>query len=46
MPEKRQLTDEDAKKIIKDHCHVDHALDVQKFDVNIRNQYLKDLAAG
>ncbi len=46
MPEKRQLTDEDAKKIIKDHCHVNHALDVQKFDVNMRNQYLKDLKAG
>jgi putative transposase len=38
MPEKRQLTDEDAKKIIQDHCHVEHALDLQKFEVYKRNQ--------
>ncbi len=46
MPEKRQLTDEVARKIIKDHCHIDHAFDLQKFDVNKRNQYLKELREG
>lgn len=43
MLEKRQLTDEEAKKIIKDHCHIDHAHDLQKFTANKRNLYLKDL---
>lgn len=43
MLEKRQLTDEEAKKIIKDHCHIDHAQDLQKFAANKRNLYLKDL---
>lgn len=43
MPEKRQLTDEDAKKIIQDHCHVEHVLDLQKFEVYKRNEYLKEL---
>ncbi|MCR6545975.1 transposase, partial [Dehalobacterium formicoaceticum] len=37
------LTDENAQKIIKDHCHVYHALDLQRFDANKRNLYLKDL---
>jgi len=43
MLEKRKLTDEEAKKIIKDHCHIDHAHDLQKFAANKRNLYLKDL---
>ena len=43
IPGKRQLTDEDAKKIIKDHCHIYNALDLYKFDVNKRNQYPKEL---
>jgi hypothetical protein len=46
IPEKRQITDENAKKIIKNHCHVGHALDMQKIDVNKRNQYLKELKEG
>ena len=46
MPEKRRLADQDAKKIIKVHCHIDHVLDLQKFDVKKRNQYLKDLKEG
>jgi len=46
IPGKRQLTGEDAKKIIKDHCHIYNALDLYKFDVNKRNQYLKELKEG
>lgn len=46
MLEKRKLTDEDAKKIIEDHCQLDHALDLQKVDLNKRNLYLKDLKEG
>ena len=46
IPGKRQLTDEDAKKIIKDHCHIYNTLDLHKFDVNKRNQYLKELKEG
>jgi putative transposase len=41
--ERRQITDAEAVKIIKKHCIVDHAIDIQKFDANKRNQCLKDL---
>jgi putative transposase len=41
--ERRQITDAEAVKIIKKHCKVDHSIDLQKFDVNKRNQCLKDL---
>ncbi|MCF8012376.1 MAG: transposase [Clostridiales bacterium] len=44
--EKRKLTDNDARKVIKDHCKVDHAMDLQKFDINKRNLYIKDLKEG
>ncbi len=40
---KRQITDDDARRIIKDHCKVDHAIDLQKFDLYKRNIYLKNL---
>ena len=43
MPEKRRLTDADARKTIKDHCKIDHAIDIQKFDVHRRNLYIKEL---
>ena len=46
IPEKHQLTDDDAINIIKDHCKVDHAIDLQKLNVNKRNAYLKDLKEG
>lgn len=43
MLEKRQLSDEDAIKIIKEHCHINHAIDLQKVDVYKRDLYLKNL---
>ncbi|KJR48437.1 transposase [Desulfosporosinus sp. I2] len=43
LPEKRRLTDEDARKIINNHCKVGHAIDIQKFDINKRNSYIKKL---
>lgn len=43
ITEKQRLTDNDAKKIIKMHYKIDHALDIQKFDAEKRNIYLKDL---
>lgn len=43
IPEKRQITDDDAIKIIKEHFRIDYATDIQKFDVNKRNSCLKDL---
>lgn len=46
IPEKQRLTDDDAKKIIKDHCKVDHAIDLQKFHINKRNSYIKSLKEG
>lgn len=41
--EKRIITDEEAIKIIKDICKVDHVIDLQKFDVEKRNTYIKAL---
>ncbi|KUO58655.1 hypothetical protein APF79_03685 [bacterium BRH_c32] len=43
MPGKRRLADYDAIKIIKSHCKVAHGVDLQKFEINIRNLYIKDL---
>ena len=37
IQEKRQIMDDDARKIIKDHCKVDHAKDPQKLDKYKRN---------
>lgn len=41
--EKRRLTDDDARKIIKEHCKVAHAIDIQNFELNKRNEYIKSL---
>ena len=43
LAEKRQITDDDAIKIIKKHCRIDNVRDIQKFDINKRNLCLKDL---
>lgn len=40
---KKRITDDDARKIIRTHCKVDYALDLQKFEIVKRNLYLKDL---
>ncbi len=39
----RQMADNDASKLIKDHCKVGHGMDLQKLDMKIRNAYLKEL---
>jgi REP element-mobilizing transposase RayT len=43
ISEKRSITDEKAIKVIKDICKVDHVIDLQKFDVEKRNTYIKTL---
>jgi hypothetical protein len=43
ISEKRSITDEEAIKVIKDICKVDHVIDLQKFDVEKRNTYIKAL---
>lgn len=42
-PDRRQIKDDDAIKIIKERCIIDYATDIQKFNVNKRNSCLKDL---
>ena len=42
ISEKRKMTDDDARKIIKEHCHVD-AIDIQKLETKKRDAYLKEL---
>jgi beta-N-acetylglucosaminidase len=37
------LTDDEARKIIKEQYKIDHAIDMQKFDIASRNSYIKDL---
>lgn len=43
IEENRQMTDEEAIKIIKEYCKIEHTVDVQKFDVNERNSCLRYL---
>ncbi len=43
IQEKQRLTDHEARKIIKTHCKIDHAIDIQKFDIVKRNLYIKEL---
>ncbi len=43
IKEKLQITDDEAKTIIKDHCNIEHAFDLQKLDIDVRNLYLKDI---
>ena len=43
MPEKRQLTDDEAMKIIKYYCKIEQAIDIQNFDKQKRNLYLRKL---
>jgi putative transposase len=46
IEEKKRLTDKDAKVIITNLCKIEHATDMQKLDIRIRNQYLKELKEG
>lgn len=41
--DKMRLTDNNAREIIKSICKIDHAIDIQKFDINKRNSYIKNL---
>ncbi len=43
MPEKRQLTDDEAMKIIKYYCKIEQTIDIQNFDKQKRNLYLRKL---
>jgi hypothetical protein len=43
VKEKKQLTDDDAKKIIRQHCKIDHAIDLQTCEIDKRNSYIKEL---
>jgi REP element-mobilizing transposase RayT len=43
IQEKKLLTDDDARKIIKAHCQIEQTIDIQDFDIIKRNLYLKDL---
>jgi putative transposase len=43
IQEKPIITDENARKIIREHCRVDYAIDIQKFEGNKRNSCLKNL---
>ena len=42
ISEKRKKTDSEAIHIIKEHCGIDYATDIQKFDKKKRNKYLND----
>lgn len=43
IAEKRQISDEEAINIIKKLCKIDHVIDLQKLEINIRNEYLRNL---
>jgi len=43
MPEKRQLTDEEAMKIIELYCNVKNGIDLQKIEIEKRDAYLRRL---
>lgn len=40
---KERIIDDDARKFIRAHCKVEHAIDIQKFENVKRNLYLKEL---
>lgn len=42
-PEKRQLTDNEAIKIIKAYCKVEHGTDLQKLETDKRSVYIRRL---
>lgn len=43
IQEKQRITDDDARKIIRTQYKIEHAIDIQKFDIVKRNYYIKDL---
>jgi REP element-mobilizing transposase RayT len=43
IPDKRQLTDNEAIKMIKECCNVDHCIDFQKLETEKRDLYIRSL---
>lgn len=43
LTEKKWLTDDEARKIIRTYYKIEHAIEIQKYDKAKRNQYLKEL---
>lgn len=43
ISEKTLISDDDARKIIKTQCNMDHAIDIQKLDADKRNLCIKEL---
>jgi len=43
IPEKQKLTDDEAIKIIKAYCKVEHGIDLQKLETSKRNSYIRKL---
>lgn len=43
IEEKHRISDKDAGKIIRDLCKIDHATDMQRFDILTRNSFLREL---
>ena len=37
------MAEDDARKIIKAYCKVDHTIDLRKFDINKITSYIKSL---
>lgn len=43
MAEKRRISDDEAQKIIREHLRIQHAIDIQKYDIGKRNECLREL---
>ena len=43
ITDKQRLTDDEARELIKVHFKIEHAIDIQNFDIANRNLVLKDL---
>ena len=43
IQDKIRITDDDARKIIKNQYKIDHAIDIQKFDIVKRNLFVKNM---
>ena len=43
ISQKQRLTDNYARKVIKKYCKISHETEIQKFDIETRNMYIKGL---
>ncbi len=41
--QRHQITDDDAREIIKKHCGINHGTEMQKLDIQTRNSHIKGL---